>query len=206
MTAPRNPYQPRPWPKLTEPVTIVWKRPAAYRLCSYGELQTQARNERWFVRRIVFIVMALLVSYPLSLIFWQETCQVHPGPVTNLLAEGLAVLAIPLDLANFLVPGLERWRNAYALQCQRWLKSSPEGILPLFSAGLVSLSLFWLFMLYAVSPMGSWLLARLCGFDHMDLFTSQMGFVYRPLEWLVDRSQTLKRFYQIYFEVQEELD
>jgi|GEM_PF-4147741 len=200
------PTQPRPWPKLTEPVTIVWKVPESYRLCSYGEVQEHDRRQRWFVRRIALIVLCLLVSYPLSLIFWQAALRQYPGPVTDLVGEGLAVVAIPLQLATVFVPPLGGWCESYDQWCVQWLRSRPEALTPVISASLVSLALLWLLALYALSPVLSWLLARCCGFDHTPVFTSQMYFVYGPLEWLADRSQTLRRFYQIYFEVQEELD
>lgn len=197
---------PRPWPKLNEPVTIIWKRPASYRLITYGELQEQDRRERWCVRRIVSIALCLLVSYPLSLIFWQVVLRQHPGPVNDLIGEGLSVLAIPLQVATWVMPPLESWLADYEQWCASWMRTRPEALVPAVSMSLLSMSLLWLFALYALSPIASWFLARFCGFDHLPLFTSQMYFVYGPLEWLADRSQTLRRFYQIYFEVQEELD
>jgi hypothetical protein len=61
-------------------------------------------------------------------------------------------------------------------------------------------------LLYALSPLPSWLIARLCLFDHTPFWPALLTACYVPLNWLADRSRTCHEFYTDYFAWQEDWD
>jgi hypothetical protein len=219
-----SPQQPRSWSAVSTGTgeaaqaadRILHRQASVHRLVSHGEIREHHTRQRWWLRRVALVLILLMIAGPINHGFYHALVRHQVLAARPAMAETVAWGMLPLQTLCAVAASTDFPPAIAAAQTVEAASSLVEGICDGFvqlALGKQALSFWALLALpllivagYSLSPGPVWWGFRLCAVEFMAYTYRFMEFLYAPLAWLVDRSHTVRGFYEAYYDGMEWID